>query len=40
MPWREFNRAQDLATGIIRVQDTSTPTRRRLLRWVNERQPS
>jgi hypothetical protein len=40
MPWREFNRLADLASGIIRVQDTHTPTRRKLLRWVNERRVS
>jgi hypothetical protein len=34
--WRAFNRAADLATGIIRLQDHHEPTRAKLLRWVNE----
>jgi hypothetical protein len=34
--WRAFNRATDLASGIIRFQDKHAPTRAKLLRWVNE----
>jgi hypothetical protein len=34
--WRAFNRAQDLATGVIRLQDHHAPTRAKLLRWVGE----
>lgn len=34
--WRAFNRAADLASGIIRIQDTHTPTRAKLLGWVSQ----
>jgi hypothetical protein len=34
--WRAFNRAADLASGVIRTQDNHTPTRDKLLRWVNQ----
>jgi hypothetical protein len=34
--WRAFNRAADLASGVIRILDDHTPTRAKLLRWVNE----
>lgn len=34
--WRAFNRAADLASGVIRFQDTNTPVRAKLLRWVDQ----
>ena len=34
MPWREFNRTADLATGVIRRYGPDREIQAKLLRWV------